>query len=265
MCLKRKRRHWLGRLAAEYHRCDAARFVTLTYDDELANQGKSKKTNCETGLYLPTEHMKQYFRQRRKLYKLRHFTVGEYGDKTGRPHWHSLQFYYGAIPDDVLDFSTHCYGWTRGNSQYELPKSIAASASYVYDYIDKGGKALKPSPGMGLQYLLNFAEMQARHRRRLATDFGIKYHVPGARKPGGGNWFYYIASGHHYAPILAEHYLSTWERHHKDQPDYSQFRKVEYDVPTPEEETASPSQQAEVKDFFDSFDNSSVYFDHTSI
>lgn len=201
-CKSVKRKYWLGRLAAEAFTADAVRFVTLTYNEKsLDARAKS----------LDPEHFKDYSKVRRKKWNFRHFSVGEYGDANGRPHWHSLQFYYGEIPDDILGFSTENYGWAKGNSEYELPRSIAGTVAYIYDYVDKGGKQLRPSPGIGKRYLLNYARHLARNGHRLTNDYGIRYTVPNARKSTGGLWSYQIPNGHPWAAEMADHYIEEWE------------------------------------------------------
>lgn len=201
-CKAVKRKYWLGRLAAEAFTADAVRFVTLTYDEDHLDAKA-------WGLH--ADHIKDYCKVRRRKYRFRHFTVGEYGDANGRPHWHSLQFFYGVQPQDVLNFSTKTYGWNKGNAEYELPRSVAGAVAYVYDYVDKGGKALRPSPGIGKRYLGNYAKMQARNGLRLTNDYGIVYTVPNARKESGGLWRYQIPNGHPWAGDLADLYIEEWE------------------------------------------------------
>jgi len=219
-CKSRHRRHFLGRLAAEAHTADFVRFVTLTYNDENLADGRS----------LPTDHVKLYCQNRRQS-KLcfKHFTVGEYGDKTDRPHWHSLQFLYGKQPPEPLGFSDKHLGWTHGNSCYELPRSLAGSAAYLYDYLDKGGRAMRPSPGLGKRFLINFAHMQARHRRKLCNQYGIPYTVPGVARPDGVLWQYTIARGHRYAVAMAEAYIEEWQCHWDDLPDFNNLGEIQYD------------------------------------
>lgn len=219
MCKKRKRRHWLGRIAAEAFTSDYVRFVTLTYDDD----------HVGLGLALPREHYKAYCNKRRRRYRFRHFTVGEYGEKTGRPHWHSLHFYTGDAPSEAPGFSSKWANWSFGNSCYELPRSLAGSCSYIYDYLDKGGLLLRPSPGLGRLYLERHSRMLARNRRPLADQYGLPYTVPGVTQRDGTLWRYYIPSGHYYAPIMAECYLDEWRQVHDDEPDYSTLSRIKYD------------------------------------
>lgn len=186
---------------------DHLRFVTYTYDDDHLPRGGG----------IIRRHINQcYSVRRRSGLRFRHFTVAEYGEKRNRVHWHSLQFYYGDPPLDPLDVSTRTFGWSHGNAQYEVPRSIAASAAYVFDYMNKGGEAMRPSDGLGKQYLLNFAKMQARNRRYLTNDHGITYYVPGVRTPQGQLWRYQLPRFHPWAADLAEVYLDTWQLSHDD-------------------------------------------------
>lgn len=202
-CRTLRRSEWLGRLAAEAFTSKAVRFVTLTYDDE----------HVEAGFPLPPEHFKDYCKARRRKYPFKHFTVGEYGDQTGRPHWHSLQFYSGRVPTEPLNFSSlwRGSGWAKGNSQYELPKSMAACCAYVWDYLDKGGKGLRPSPGIGREYLLDWSRMRARNGRTLTSAAGIRYTVPNSRTKEGKLWEYYFPCNHPWAIDMAEAYIDEWE------------------------------------------------------
>lgn len=207
-CKELRRFEWLGRLAAEAFTAKAVRFVTLTYSDEY----------LKSGVGLPPEHIKKYVRQRRRKYSFKHYTVGEYGEKTGRPHWHSIQFYEDVVPSEVLDFSMLQFGWGKGNSQYEIPRSIAGSCAYLYDYVDKGGKALRPSPGIGYEYLRRHARFLARNRRPLVERGAIRYTVANSRDLSGNLWKYFFPISHHWTQDFVEEYLDEWELTQKDEP-----------------------------------------------
>jgi len=226
-CLERRRRHWLGRIAAEAYTSTWMRFVTLTYDDE----------HLESGLGLPLEHLKDYNKVRRKKYTYKQFAVGELGEKTQRPHWHVLQFGKSLVPETPLDFSARYYGWAKGNSQYEKPRSISGSAAYIYDYMDKGGKAVRPSPGLGKRYLLNWARFMARSGKLLTDQYGIPYTVPNARKPKGGLWQYTMPSGHPYSVEMADVYIEEWVASTHSIPlNYDQFSRISYNGEIEEKE-----------------------------
>jgi len=63
-------------------------FLTLTYDDfNLPEGGTLLKRDHQTFL----KRLRQYCWRQHKI-KIRYFLVGEYGDKTQRPHYHALIF-----------------------------------------------------------------------------------------------------------------------------------------------------------------------------
>lgn len=198
------KRHWLtGRIAAEMFSADHIRFVTLTYDD--ANHGSAG-----------TAHIKEYVNNRRRTYGFKHFTVLEYGEQRGRAHWHSLQMYYGPCPAEPLDVALpDQLGWAKGTSQYETVRSIAGSVGYIMGYLDKGGLSCRPSPNMGTEYLIRYAQHRARNRHRLTDrEDRLPFTVPGVRKKasdGGALWVYYVPTAHRVAGLMAEAYNSEWE------------------------------------------------------
>ena len=83
-CRINRKRLWTHRLMLESFSHSDATFVTLTYDPEKYS-GESLR---------PEDVTKFLKRLRRKLEpkKLRYYLVGEYGDKTGRPHYHIALF-----------------------------------------------------------------------------------------------------------------------------------------------------------------------------
>ena len=88
-CRINRRRIWQARLVLESLMHEHSAFVTLTYDEE--NLPKDNSLN-------PKEFQK-WIKRLRKEYspkKLRYFGVGEYGDKSDRPHYHAIL--YGVEP-----------------------------------------------------------------------------------------------------------------------------------------------------------------------
>ncbi|MEM2002467.1 MAG: hypothetical protein QXT77_07480 [Candidatus Methanomethylicaceae archaeon] len=74
-------------LEAALHKDNA--FITLTYSDEKLPKG---------GTLVP-EHPQKFFKRLRKICepaRIRVFYVGEYGDRTRRPHYHAAVFGYPA-------------------------------------------------------------------------------------------------------------------------------------------------------------------------
>lgn len=86
-CRLDRSRVWATRLMHELKMHESAYFVTLTYDDEHLVWGSEFAT-----LFPP--HVSLFIRSLRKRskQKVRYYAVGEYGESTGRPHYHAILF-----------------------------------------------------------------------------------------------------------------------------------------------------------------------------
>lgn len=81
-CRVVKTREWGIRCFHESLLHERNAFLTLTYDDaNLPEDGKLKK-----------DDLKKFIQLLKKQYKIRYFGVGEYGEKTNRPHYHAIIF-----------------------------------------------------------------------------------------------------------------------------------------------------------------------------
>lgn len=87
-CLQAKRAEWTFRLRQELDVCSSAFFLTLTYDDYQLPMSPAGVPE------LRKDHVQKFMKRLRKLNvaKLRYYTVGEYGSRTERPHYHSIMF-----------------------------------------------------------------------------------------------------------------------------------------------------------------------------
>lgn len=156
-CARRRTLSWTLRLLLEGTETEFTDFVTLTYDQHTCPE------------QLDFAHLDKFLlRLRRKNPRpVRYFCVGEYGGKTGRPHWHVLLF--GAQFHHRGQFRTAL--WPHGlvfTGQMER-----ASVSYVCKYTLKSssnnvGKKnlvrMSRRPGIGMRVLRSMAgEMANRH------------------------------------------------------------------------------------------------------
>lgn len=131
---------------------DKSIFITLTYDDEHVPYIVHQDTG-EMLMTLKPEHMTLFMKRLRRSVayhypdndKLRFYLCGEYGEKSGRPHYHVILFGFSP-PDKVLykttfrgdklynsEFLSKCwsYGFVNfGNVTFE-------SAAYVARYVCK--------------------------------------------------------------------------------------------------------------------------------
>lgn len=84
-CLTAKRQEWITRLEHEFRYSTSAQFITLTYDQK----------HMPSDYSLNKKHLQDFMKRLRKrdgTNKIRYYATGEYGSKTGRPHYHILLF-----------------------------------------------------------------------------------------------------------------------------------------------------------------------------
>lgn len=93
-CRLERSRQWAIRCVHEAGEHKNNCFITLTYDDEslprISNPGRGK-----TAATLVKSDFQNFFKRLRKNFsgvKIRFFHAGEYGETTGRPHYHALIF-----------------------------------------------------------------------------------------------------------------------------------------------------------------------------
>lgn len=94
-CRINKRRIWTTRLMLESFFHDKASFVTLTYaDEELPYDLEGNATLCKRDVQLFIKRLRKQFGS-----GIRYYAVGEYGEKSHRPHYHLIVF--GLSPFDL--------------------------------------------------------------------------------------------------------------------------------------------------------------------
>lgn len=163
-CRISKRRIWTHRLMLEACVHDRASFLTLTYDKEHCPDEVSVR---ELQLWLK--------RFRNTFGAFRYFAVGEYGDKTGRPHYH-VALYGKDISDFEFDRYRYAKGQLGGTWEYgnlHIGDLNLDSAQYICGYTVKkltkvgddrlGGRhpefaRMSLRPGIGYPALSRLAE-----------------------------------------------------------------------------------------------------------
>lgn len=115
-CRINKVRLWIGRMMLESYEHPASAFVTLTFKPECCPDGLQKKD---------VQDFIKRLREAIEPRKIRYYAVGEYGDKTQRPHYHLVLFGVspteGELISSVWDRGFVCVGTvTTGSLAYTL-------------------------------------------------------------------------------------------------------------------------------------------------
>lgn len=103
-CKLERARQWSVRMMHETKFHSQNSFITLTYSDEA----------CPQNYGLDLRHWQLFMKRLRKSLpqKIRFYACGEYGDLSGRPHYHAILFGYDA-PNKVFHSVSE-----RGDKQY---------------------------------------------------------------------------------------------------------------------------------------------------
>jgi hypothetical protein len=129
-CRVNKRSLWKFRMLLESTQHQASSFVTLTYSDENLPEGSSVKPS----------HMRSWlkrFRYRFEPRKIRYFLVGEYGDETGRPHYHGALFGIDPITAGGYDGQSGIVQESWGLGHTYVGTLTPDSAQYIAGYTMK--------------------------------------------------------------------------------------------------------------------------------
>lgn len=87
-CRLEKSREWATRLLLESKQHDKSCFLTLTYDDDHVPEGGTLMPSHFTSFIKDLRARLDYYGKE----KIKYFGCGEYGDQTGRPHYHLALF-----------------------------------------------------------------------------------------------------------------------------------------------------------------------------
>lgn len=128
-CKIRQRKDLSTRLSHEASVYENKCYITLTYnDDNLPLTANSYPTLVVSHVQLFVKRLRRYLEYHKLSGKIRYFCVGEYGGKTGRPHYHLLIF--GWRPADL---SVHA---VKGNITYFRSPTIEKLWKYGYSLVE---------------------------------------------------------------------------------------------------------------------------------
>lgn len=203
-CTKKRASVWGFRLVKEEERSRSSFFVTLTYDTAyvpITPNGfmtLSKKPQRTPECKYPSDDVQLFFKRLRKIhskhvysriYPIRYYVAGEYGDTRSRPHYHIILF--NSNQQDVLN------AWTNTDTKEALGSVYfgtvtGASIAYCLKYISKPTRVplhkrddrrkefAYMSKGLGSNYLTPAII------RWHTNDLDTRYYLPlkgGARAP----------------------------------------------------------------------------------
>ena len=111
-CRIARRREWTLRILHELQYWNDACFITLTYADENLPIQPVRPVHFPVSASLSKGDFQKFFKRLRKRLdrKLRYYGCGEYGEQTGRPHYHGIVF--GVSPMEEKEIE---YAWSLGH------------------------------------------------------------------------------------------------------------------------------------------------------
>lgn len=134
-CRSKRRRVWAHRLMLEALCHARSSFVTLTYDEDHLPR---------TNSLCPADLKNWLKRYRKAIYpeRVRYFAVGEYGDTTGRPHYHLALFGQGCQFAPLYQGGCPCVMCSAVRKTWGFGHVLVASlteksARYIAGYVVK--------------------------------------------------------------------------------------------------------------------------------
>lgn len=131
-CRINNRRLKTHRIMLETLKHNASCFLTLTYDDDHLPEYFAPDGALMKGTLLREDY--QNFLKNLRYYirphKVRYHFVGEYGDESGRPHYHAALFGLGPSDQEVINAS-----WKKGFAY--VGDLTFQSAQYIAGYVTK--------------------------------------------------------------------------------------------------------------------------------
>lgn len=155
-CVMNYRTDWIFRLTNEFEHSLSASFVTLTYDDEHLIYADDR--NGRTYAVLDKDDVQKFIKRFRYYDKrrIRYYIVGEYGEKSKRPHYHAIIFNHSDKIYENLQKAwkkgfIHCGSVTSASITY-VTKYLLKKQLTSY-YIVKPFALMSKNPAIGLNYL----------------------------------------------------------------------------------------------------------------
>lgn len=181
-CLEGKRTSWSFRLNQELRVSTSASFLTMTYDDEKI---KYSDTGEQTLSKIDVQLFKKRIRKEQSQItqdKIRYYTVGEYGTKTSRPHYHSIMFnLHPAVLNSLPRIWTHGHihaGDVTEASIHYVTKYVINRHGHDYDNRTPPFALMSRKPGIGSNYLQTHMQWHRADKRSYTQVNGILGPLP---------------------------------------------------------------------------------------
>jgi len=135
LCREEQARQWAVRITHEAQAYIENSFVTLSYSDEHLPEYGS----------LNYQHLQKFWKRlRKRLGPMRYYAVGEYGDKSLRPHYHAIIFNRAFTTDRIIVQTEPHLLWTSplleqiwGLGQVRVGAVTFQTARYTASYVTK--------------------------------------------------------------------------------------------------------------------------------
>lgn len=152
-CLTNKRNHWIIRLTEEAKESVTSFFMTITYSDEnLVCDSDGVSVLCY-------DHLRAFHKATRKLgFKYKYFSVGEYGEKSNRPHYHMLVFSLSSnfnydLFEKCWKYGFIQYGYLNEATIKYCTKDMLKEVDLYKDLERSVRPHIRVSHGMGISYV----------------------------------------------------------------------------------------------------------------
>lgn len=196
-CRKNYVNGWVFRIMNQF-KCattETSWFITMTYDDKSLYDLDNGLITAEGEYSLNYRHFQLFMKKLRKSYektefksrKIKYFAVGEYGDRSDRPHFHAIVF--NADQQNIID------AWEYGSVHFGDVKenSVGYTLKYAFKRVKRvhktDHKEVNPSrapekalisQGIGLSYLTpeKIKFYQNDLEKQLVKDGGREQAIP---------------------------------------------------------------------------------------
>ena len=184
-CLQNRRNQWAFRLHYELKRAKSAVFVTLTYNNESV---PVKIIGTRPFLILDKDELQNFHKvlkqyqsrlllrkkiKDRKDWKIKYYSVGEYGSTYDRPHYHCILYNLHPLVKEKLELNQI---WTKGSIFFGTVEdaSIQYVAKYVIDREAEEDLRTRPFAHMSKGLGSNYIEKRADYHKKTKTFYVMK-------------------------------------------------------------------------------------------